>query len=308
MEKPPFPEVIDNTYRKAFAACHQKFYWTALRRQVPDVPSIHLHAGGAFAKGLEMARRAFYEENLSSFQAIAIGREALIEEYGTFDTDFGYLDHAKSCAGMLRAFEDYFFQYSLDHDTLVPITTPDGSRGIEFSFAAPIDILHPVTGNPILYAGRFDMLAVEDGVQWGVDEKTTGSLGESWNKQWDLASQFTGYTWGAHRYGFPIVGFRIRGIGLLKTKITHAQPIIYRPQWMVDRWYKQLLRDVQMMVALWENDPGDGSEFDFDLDAACSSYGACPYKKLCMSPQPEDWVKVGFKTSDWSPLQHKPEE
>lgn len=306
MDKPPFPEVVDNTFREAFTTCHQKFYWNALRRQVKSVPNIHLHAGGAFAKAMEITRKAYYVEGKGDTDAVAAGHAGLIETYGSFDTDHGYEDHAKSLPNMLRAFEDYWFEYGLAQEDLVPITTQDGSRGIEFSFAIPTEIPHPVTGNPILYAGRFDMLAqrglAADSPIWVEDEKTSGQLGQSWNKQWDLNSQFTGYCFAAKYYGYPVVGAVIRGVGLLKTKISHQQVILYRPDWMINRWWGQLHRDLRMMVALWEVDPGDGSQFDFALGAACSAYGECSYKTLCMSPTPEDWVKVGFETTDWSPL------
>jgi hypothetical protein len=302
VEKLPFPEVIDNTFREGFTQCHQKHFWQAIQRLTSDVPNIHLHAGKSFAKALETTRKAFYEDNLSSTQAVAIGHQALIDAYGNFDEEHGYLDHAKSCANMLRAFEDYFFEYSLDHDTIVPITTSDGKRGIEFSFAIPTNINHPTTGNPILYAGRFDMLGTDGDILWVVDEKTSGQLGQSWSSQWDLNSQFTGYCMAARHYGLPVAGAIIRGVGLLKTKITHQQAIIYRPDWMIERWWNQLHRDLRMMIALWEADPGDGSEYDFALGGACTNYGNCLYKKLCISNDPHAWAQVGFRKNEWSPL------
>jgi hypothetical protein len=303
MEKLPFPEVIDNTFRETFTLCHQKFFRQAIQRQVSDIPNIHLHAGGSFARGVEVTRRSFYELGKGSTESVALGHAALIEFYGTFDADNGYLDHAKSLANMLRAFEDYFFEYQLDKDEFVPMEIEaGGKRGIEFSFAVPLAINHPQTGNPILYAGRFDMLGKRGDTLWVIDEKTTGQLGTHWSEQWDLNSQFTGYCYAAKHYGFPVAGAIIRGVGLLKTKITHQQVIIYRPDWMINRWMTQVLRDVKMMIALWEVDEGDGSQYDYALGGACTSYGNCAYKKLCMSPNPEDWLAVGFKKSDWSPL------
>lgn len=301
--KPQFPEVIDNTFREAFTNCHQKFYWNALRRKASSTPNIHLHAGGAFAKAVETTRRAYYEQSYDAFTSVAMGHDALCEAYGDFDSEHGYLDHNKSCANVLRAFEDYWMEYNLDHETLVPVTNPDGSRGIEFSFAFPTNIRHPVTGNPILYAGRFDMLGERDGKLWVVDEKTTSSLGDQWSKQWDLNSQFTGYCMAAREYGYPVVGAIIRGVGLLKTKISHAQVPIYRPDWQINRWWEQLHRDLSVMIALWQNDDGSGKNFDYALGGACSHYGGCLYKKLCISPSPEEWLAVDFVDSTWSPLQ-----
>jgi len=300
--KAPFPEVIDNTYREGFTLCHQKHYWQAIVRITPDVPNIHLHAGKSFAKALETTRREFYENGKSSTEAVALGHAALIQAYGDFDVIHGYTDHNKSCANMLRAFEDYFFEYSLDHSSLVPVTTADGKRGIEFSFAIPTNVLHPTTGNPILYAGRFDMLGEDVDLQWVVDEKTSSQLGQSWNSQWDLNSQFTGYCMAARQYGYPVAGAIIRGVGLLKTKISHQQAVIYRPEWMIERWWNQLHRDLKMMIALWEADDGKGSAYDFALGGACTSYGNCTFKNMCMSNTPHDWARVGFRANEWSPL------
>jgi hypothetical protein len=304
MEKAPFPAVIDNTMREAFRNCPTKFYWAHIRQKASATPSIHLHAGGAFAKGLEVTRLEFYQNGRSEPEAVALGSLALRETYGTFDADNGYTDHAKSCSGMLRAFEDYFMEYPLGRDIIEPYKTPDGKAALEFSFAIPTGVTHPVSGEPILYAGRFDMLGVRNGEAiYVVDEKTSGSLGQAWASQWDLNSQFTGYIMAAKHYGIPVAGAIIRGIGLLKTKITHQQVMLHRPDWQIERWWNQLHRDLRMMVAQWEADPGDGSEFDLALGTACSNYGGCGFKRLCMSPTPEDWIPVYYKDHTWSPLQ-----
>lgn len=309
MEKPDFPAVITNTIREAFSQCPQKGYWGHIKNIVPDVPSIHLHAGGAFAKSMEVARRSFFQLGMNEADSISAGHAALIEFYGDFDAEYGYLDHAKSCANMLRAYEDYFMEYQLNHDSLTPIMTADGQAALEFSFSIPMNILHPTTGDPLLYAGKFDMLGKRpDGSLWVVDEKTTGQLGAQWSKQWDLNSQFTGYCMAAREYGYPVQGAIIRGVGLLKTKISHQQVPLTRPQWIIDRWWTQLHRDVERVKQLWLEDNGDGSNFDLALGAACSSYGGCGYKTLCMSPNPHEWTAVGFKPSDYNPTGQSGEE
>lgn len=301
MNKPDFPIAISNTIREAFVNCPQKAYWEFFRRLKPATPNIHLHAGGAFAKALETARRAFYEQGKAEDEAVQVGEDMLITTYGTFDADNGYLESSKSLSNLLRAYTDYFFEYPLSSDAFTPVITADGKAGLEFSFAIPTSIRHPQTGDPILYAGKFDMLAKRGDEFWIVDEKTTSQLGQTWNSQWDLNSQFTGYCMAARNYGYPVQGAIIRGVGLLKTKISHQQAIVYRPEWQIDRWWKQLHRDIQMMVALYEADPGDGSQFDFSLGAACSNYGACPYKNLCLSNQPEVWAQ-NLVPSDYNPL------
>lgn len=303
-----FPEAISNTIREAFAVCPRKFYWGYIRKLAPQGESIHLVAGGAFAKGLEITRKAFYEDKKSEFEAQAIGFEAMRSKYDNFDVEYGMTDSNKSFENLSRAFTDYFMEYPLATDRIKPLMQ-HGKASVEFSFAIPTEHLHPETGNPILYAGKFDMLGREgaeneEPVLWVTDEKTTSQLGATWSSQWDLNSQFSGYCYAAKQYGYPVVGAMIRGIGLLKTKISHQQVIQTRSDWQLDRWYTQMNRDTARMIEMWKADVyNDGSPYDQALGSACTSYGACPFKRLCEAQNPEEWVPIYFKESTYNPLE-----
>ena len=203
--RPPFPEVVDSSMLAAFRSCPRKFELTYLHHWKPKTESIHLVAGKAFAAGLEETRRAFFIEGDDPEAAIARGGRVLLRSYGdTICPD----DSAKSPERMLGALVFYFQRYGLETETAVPITLPGGHRGIEFSFAEPLSIRHPETGNPIIYSGRSDQIVdFADGI-YIEDDKTASQLGASWSKQWDLRSQFTGYTWAA-KYGamrLPVQG------------------------------------------------------------------------------------------------------
>jgi hypothetical protein len=209
---------------------------------------------------------------------------------------------------MCGALEYYFDVWKLGEDYLVPWTTPDGEKGIEFSFALPLPITHPQTGDPILYAGRFDMLAHDRfKVIWVEDEKTAGQLGPSWNKNWSLDSQFTGYVWAARQYNIPVYGAAIRGISILKTSYGHAEQMVARPQFLVDRWYAQLLRDVERMIEIWKaQNLNSQIESRYALDKGmCNAYGGCSYEILCNTQTPAEWVKVNFTHRDWDPTVRK---
>ena len=198
---------------------------------------------------------------------------------------------------MCAALEYYFDCYPLGSDRAVPITLPEGKRGIELSFAEPIDIAHPVTGDPLIYCGRLDQVVDYEGLRLGEDDKTTGSLGASWALQWDLRSQFTGYCWGMQQMGLKLDGFLIRGIAILKTKFNHEQAITYRPQWMIDRWYEQLLRDVKRMIQMWES-----GQFDYNLDHACTEYGGCGLRNVCLTREPSQLLSLQFERKEWQPI------
>lgn len=294
MSRPPFPEVIDNTIRSAFVSCPRKAYLEYLCHFKPVEQSVHLHAGGAYAHGLEKMRVAFYQDGEDSDTALAIGLKALLEFYGDFECP---TDSAKSLNRMLGALEYYAEQYPLDRDTATPVHLPGGKRGIEFSFAEPVDLLHPETGNPILYVGRMDAVMDYAGGRYGLDDKTTSSLGASWSKQWDMRAQFTGYCWGAKQAGLPLDGFLVRGVSILKTKYDTQQALTYRPQWQIDRWAEQLPTDLLRMEQAWES-----GKWDYNLDESCNAYGGCPFKKVCLSQDPRRWLETGFVRRVWDPV------
>ena len=295
--RPMFPNTIDSTILSSFRSCPQKAFLQYVQHWKPISNSVHLVAGGAFASGIEAARRAFYVDGASPEDAEAAGMQALIHHYGDFECP---ADSAKSLERMIGALEFYFFMYPLGNDGANPITLPNGTRGIEFSFAEPIGINHPVTGEPILYTGRSDMIAERAGGIYIYDEKTTSSLGASWGRQWEMRSQFTGYAWAAHRQGIKTAGAIVRGVSILKTKYDTLEVPTYRSQYEIDRWEEQLHRDVQRMIRMWEE-----GYWDYSLDGGCNEYGGCSFTKVCKASNPEDWLPVYFEQRVWDPLLKK---
>lgn len=294
MTRPPFPSVIDSSLMAAFRSCPRKAELEFVQHWKPRNQSVHLHAGAAYASGLEAARRAYYIEGHSPDDAIAAGLQALLTHYGDFECPE---DSPKSASRMAGALEYYFSAYPLGEDKAVPMSLPGGKSGIEFNFLEPLDILHPVTGDPLLYSGRMDMMCDYEGMKLGEDDKTTSQLGASWPRQWDLRSQFTGYVWGAGRAGIKLDGFLVRGVSILKTKYDTLQAITYRPQWQIERWYEQLLRDLKRMMAAWEE-----GYYDYNLDHACAEYGGCPFKSICQMRDPTPLLQQQFERRRWDPV------
>jgi hypothetical protein len=332
-----FPDCIDNTIREAAAVCQMKANYSFMREIAPEAKSVHLIAGGAMAKGLEVTRRAFYEDGKSAPEAIESGQAALISEYGDFQPPaMSY----KTVENMARALRYYFRTWPLGQDGIDPVLLPNGKRALECRFKVPIpDLVHPDHGGPIYYTGRPDMVAGLGGVDAIEDDKTASSLGDSWAKQWELDSSFTGYRWAMkEQHGIDTDAVLVRGISILKPKYKevpisheeflsldpsltlhkdgkrkelyyrleysleesfgHAQTTVYRPQWMVDRWLRQLQRDVKRLINAYLND-----EWDYAIHkGACNAYGGCPYHLLCESENPEQWIPVHYVHRKWSPL------
>lgn len=292
--RPDFPHVIDSSIMAAAHSCFRKAELEYIQHWKPQGVSVHLHAGGAYAKGMEVARTSYYVDNLSPEDSIAKGVAALCAFYGDFECP---PDSAKSCERTAGALEFYFSRYPLGEDDAIPITLASGKRGIEFSFVEPLDIDHPSTGDPILYCGRMDMIADKQGMRLGEDDKTASQLGASWPRQWDLRSQFTGYVWGARKNEIALNGFLIRGVSILKTKYDTLEAITYRPEWQIDRWYKQLIRDIKRLIACWQE-----GYFDYNLDNACNEYGGCPFKGACAINKPELLLEAQFERRYWDPI------
>ncbi len=295
--RPPFPEALDSTTLAAFRACPQKAFRTYIQHWKVKSESVHLRAGKAFASGLEVARRAYYEAGQSKEDAEALGVAELMKVYGDFECP---PESGKSLERTAGALEFYFSAYPLDSDAATPLILPSGKRAIEFSFAEPLPgILHPETGNPLLYTGRADMIVDFAGGVYIHDDKTTSSLGASWSKQWDLRSQFTAYCWAAGRGALGITpnGVLVRGVSILKTKYDTQQAVADRSAWEVDRWLAQTLRDVKRMLEAWES-----GLWDYNLDHACADFGGCPLLRVCKSKEPETWLEMDFEQRVWDPL------
>lgn len=319
--RPMFPHTIDSTMLAAFRSCPQKMFRSYVQHWKPTSESVHLVAGGAFAKGLEVARRAFFEgmasvptvtypaendfkrkvkwedhpcEPMNNDLATSCGLRALMAHYGDFDCP---PESAKSLERTAGALEFYFERYPLGQDGMLPITLPNGQSGIEFSFANPLEFAHPISGDPILYTGRADLVCHFADAQWILDDKTTSSLGASWANQWELRSQFTGYNWSARQQGLETAGCLVRGVSILKTKYDTQQVMTYRTDFEIDRWYKQVLRDLTRMEQCWN----DGW-WDFALDTACTEYGGCSLTRICKSQSPDDYLPLYFHQRVWDPL------
>jgi hypothetical protein len=298
-----FPTVIDNTMRKAFAGCPMRF----VRRHVQGLqpagpPSVDLHFGGAFAHAMEHGRFAYFMKHQAACSAIETAVQAGCEFYGTFQAPDKSL---KTLARLVTAIRYYYEQWPLT-ESRTPV-----AGGIEMSFDMDLPIAHPDTGAPLRYVGRFDCLSKDETRPryYIEDEKTASRLGESWMTQWELDSQTTGYIWGVQQMlGFDVeIVAQIRAISILKYECGHAEIEIVRPQWMIDRWYAQLLRDINHMVQTYDVMKRFGiQDVDVALSSVCNEYmRPCDYMILCKSANPERLLADNYVVNEWNPLERK---
>jgi hypothetical protein len=278
--------------------------------------SVHLHFGGALARGLEIVRRSWTADALPEIDCLQRGVDALILFWGdAVFTPTTRNEEAKTLANAILTLERYFVEWPLD-DPMQRVGVRDGEPLVEFSGAAPIPgVYHPTSGDPLIYAGRFDAM-IDRGKLWGLDDKTTGSNvnTDGWRAQWRLAGQFTGYTWLANQYGYGIDAFLIHGVQVLKTQTNFAEVIAPRPPWMVEVWLRQLQADVETMIEQYLSlldtlntsriqKSGYSHSFPQALGHACVSFNhACTFlDDLCAQPNPDDWLGR-FRVERWDPL------
>ena len=297
IERVPFPEVVDNTILNTFRACPRKAYLNYVEHWKPKGTNVHLHAGAAYARGIECARRAFYEQGRSPEDSLAIGLHGLLESYGSYEAP---AESAKSAVRMAQALEYTLSgDWALGVDRAVPAKFHTGRPAVEFSFAEPLPVSHPETGNPIIFCGRSDMICQLAQGLFIEDDKTTGQMGPKWSNQWDMRAQFSGYVWAA-RHGaarIEVDGVLVRGIAILKTEFKRGQYITYRPEWRIREWLDQTVRDLERMIQAWKT-----GIWDLNMGDTCDAYGGCSFLQMCQRFNREEWMGDYFERRIWDPL------
>lgn len=307
--KPILPAYIDSTMMSAFRSCPRKLYHEFLLGLRPRAVSIHLHAGGCFATALEYFYYGIFNQELTTNEALRNALIAYTKAWGDFPKeldDSRASGAAKTFDRMWEAVDDYIRTYPPHTDLVQPYRSDDGHITTEFSFAIPLDgpefPRHPVTNEPFLYAGRFDLLGSYLGRPCVRDEKTTAYAGASWSEQWDLRAQFMGYVWACQQSGIPLDTVVVRGVVIQKTQIKQIEAIKIFPQFMVDRWYYQLSRDLHRLVDCWNS-----NYFDYNFGDACTAYANCIFTSVCRAKEPEIWMQE-YQISRWNPLLRVPVE
>jgi len=299
--EPILPAHIDSTMMNCFRACPQKFWNEYVLGLRPAEQSIDLHAGAVFSATLER----FYKE---VFLHGANSPTALGRAYQTFTTEWGDFiirkeKHPKTPENMWAAVEDYVRTYPPQTDSVQPYYLGD-APSFEFSFAIPLELpgfpRHPVSGDPFIYVGRFDLLGKKDGRPAIRDEKTAQRLEANWAEKWDLRSQFLGYCWALQHNGIPCNTVVVRGVIITLTSIRQVEAVKIYPQTLIDRWAEQLRRDLLRIRDSWIE-----GYWDYNLGDTCTSYSHCPFIPLCSSASPSNWYDL-FEVKRWNPLNRNP--
>jgi hypothetical protein len=311
---PILPTYIDSTMISCFRSCPRKFFNEFILGLRPPGISIDLHAGGAFAHCVEVVRREIFVNGRTLSEALVRASAAFEIYWG----DFVIPETKKTNKQPHRvwaAVEDYFKEYPPLTDHIQPYMM-DGKPTIEFTFAIPLEPaigspfegvdsglwpLHPITGDPFLFVGRFDLLGEYLGVPIVCDDKTSGAGHyANWSEKWDLRGQFIGYTWACQQLGIPADSAAVRGVGIQMTKTALAEAIKPYSDDLRARWLEQLRRDLWRIVGMWNE-----QYFDYNFAESCVDYGNCIFSTSCQSATPELWLK-NFEVRRWNPTKADP--
>lgn len=318
-----FPEGIDSTMLTTFE-CPQKFFQEFCIRKTPTGRSIDLHAGGAMARAFELIRRYHYKFGKTLQEALELTYPQFVRQWGWFDPKPGNYKDFYNC---WCAVEAYFNEYPLETDFFQPLMLQNGEPAVEFQFAIPLEgLIHPITGNPIVFAGRSDMLAINSmypNVCYTVDEKTTKGIGPQWPYQWDMRGQFYGYTWASRKLGHRCAGALVRGIAIQQTQYAFAEKVIFYTEWQIENWERYMRNKVQRMIYMFELslevlqpalsrgwEPEEimrqlHNKWDQSFGEMCTSYGGCQFVDLCTKEAPWDFY-YDYETRIWNPLHQDP--
>ena len=292
-----FPAVLDATTLAEWKLCNLRGARRFFQNLAPTEATVSpdLHAGKCFATGLEVTRKQHYFYGLSPCAALELGLEAIAEAWGDYEPPE---KSPKTRSAVLEALDFYFKTYPLQHDHVQPFA-PDS---MEWTAVIELPYKHPETGDPILYAARFDMLGTVGGGICPVDEKTTSRLGPTWGQQWHTRSQFLGYMYVAQQRlpEHKVYGTIVRGVAFYKRepKFQAVEELVPYNANLCERWYSTLLTTVGQMLGSYQV-----GHYKADLDAGCNAYmRRCPYSILCET-QSDRWLQDFTVAEPWNPLE-----
>ena len=289
-------------------SCEMLFFRQYLQHLQGD-DSTDLVAGAAFAAGLEAARKAYFDEGMSEFDSVELGQLAIKERYGDH---IPWATSLKTCSTMQDALINYFMEYPLGIDELVPLKLEDGTHAIEYSFIHELPFEHPdIPGMPIMIAGRADMLASYLGRIWVSDEKTTGqAFTKNWASQWETRGQFSTYCWGLRKNNIDVYGGLIRGVWIGKTGFKFQQTPTSRNNFMVHIWEKQMLEKVDSVLKkykAWKESTQHPLEFFHGAwgDSCFKYFKPCAYQQLCRDKNSEQFLESQYTQHIWLPHEQR---
>lgn len=302
------PAIWDSTMIVTARSCPRKLLYSFINHIRGGDTSPPLHFGGAFAKGLEVYRKTYFESGGNTSHALQSGLEAIFVAWGDRPSQLlyrGKLEEKRTLDKCLHALRLYFDWWPIETDRLQPhINNVTGKPTYEFSFAVPLEepiFPRQADGSPFILCGRADTLGTFENLPVIEDDKTTVAMGPKWADQWYTRHQFILYIWVLRKLGFKARHVVVRGICIRKEDIAFAETHpIHRQDYLLDKFEHELAWTLRQMQAYV-----DARQFPRNFGDACfSHFTQCQYWDVCSTkPAAELPFLRAMGRNQWDPLQ-----
>lgn len=307
--------VVDNSALASFYGCTTAAWLRYLQGYTGMEDSAALKAGSAAHKAREVyyktgqvqdAMLAFMDSYYGWAKAHVVGDDRL-----SYDNTFAIVQE------YLRSLEplgDGRFKGSV-------LAYPEPEKQIEIADCLPLD-----AQDGIYYATRMDGLGVYSN-GYAIEEfKTTGMINAIWKNKWKLASQLTGYLWGARQlFELPILGVFVQGLELGKLPSdpgrkcsTHGQKysqcrllhakwetvgLLERPEPLIEGWRQDALAGARKMRDLLVQAPNLADVQALAQEGMFNNNCQwCQFIGMCEMGRQPHLIQANLKVEWWSPF------
>lgn len=261
--------VFDSSALKCFARCPRKFYWRYIRQLVPKH---YKPAPLNFGSAIHEAMRIWYaEQDIDG--AIEIFHKIWEDRFG---------DDKRTHEKGEKILKKYAETYPKEPFEII------GEP--EMGFTVDLE------GNE--YVGRFDLVIEWNGEMYVLDHKTSSRMGYNYFHRYRPDFQMTGYTWAAEQvFDRPCAGVMINVLYFTKTKIDFFRDTSPR---MPHEKQEFVTYATNRMANIKARNPDRMKDWEQKW-VACTDWGTCQFRELCISAEPERLVPLMFKVEPWDP-------
>ena len=319
-----FPTAFSNSMMSDIWKCEMYFFRSHCQKLVSvNKKSSDLLAGGHFAKGCELVRKAYFNDNLSIDESIELGYNYILDAEDTGDS-------IKSNERMAVVLEKYFKRFPLDSE-LTPVKLVNGEHAIEYNFEFDLGIPHPeLEGVNLTYKGKLDGL-YERRFQdkrthcYVVDEKTTGQVSRikgtklpdliEEENMYKVEGQFIGYHWAARQLGIMTSGSLIYKVPVLTNHEDAFELTVPINEFMIRQWHHATVSKIEELAEKYkyykekQNSLGFLPQYAFYpsyTGNSCLAYRRlCAYAEGCKLPEGEEIIASSMKQVVWDSKERK---
>lgn len=266
----PYERVFDSSAMKTFARCPRKYYWRYVRDLVPQ----HYNPAPLnFGTAIHEALRVWYEEG-DMEKAIKVFHAIWEDRFGD-----NKRTHEKG-EKLLRSYAD---EYPSEQFKIIG----------EPETGWTVDIL----GED--YVGRFDLV-----VKWGsdyyvFDHKTASRMGSSYYNRFNPDLSTIGYTWAAEQlFDKEFKGVVYNVLYFTTKQMDFDRQPVYIFDWQKEQFVHYVTDRITEIKSL---NPGKRREWSQKW-VACTDWGSCQFRDLCLEKDPEPLVKSMYRKEEWNPL------